>query len=188
VAVAAVVGFAGNEWVARYRIRSGRAIGSAALVADGLHARTDGFTSLAVLVGAAGSALGWHTADPLVGLFITVAIALVLRDAAREVFRRLMDAVEPDLLDAAEHAMTHVPGVVGVAELRMRWIGHHLRAEAAILVDGSLSLREAHHVAVDAEHALLHAIPRLSAALIHPDPTAGEHEDPHSPLAHHRAA
>ena len=71
VAVAALVGFAGNEWVARYRIRVGRAIGSAALVADGLHARTDGFTSLAVLLGAGGSALGWRLADPVVGLAIT---------------------------------------------------------------------------------------------------------------------
>ena len=95
VAVAAVIGFLGNEWVARHRIRVGREIGSAALVADGLHARTDGFTSLAVLVGAGGAALGWQLADPLVGLAITAAILLVLRDAAREVFRRVMDAVDP---------------------------------------------------------------------------------------------
>jgi len=99
VAVAALVGFAGNEWVARYRIRVGRAIGSAALVADGLHARTDGFTSLAVLAGAGGAALGWQWADPVVGLAITAAIVLVLRDAAREVFRRMMDAVDPALVD-----------------------------------------------------------------------------------------
>lgn len=102
VAVAALAGFVGNEWVARYRIRVGRAIGSAALVADGLHARTDGYTSLAVLLGAGGSALGWQLADPVVGLAITAAIALVLRDAAREVFRRVMDAVDPELVDRAE--------------------------------------------------------------------------------------
>lgn len=111
VAVAALVGFAGNEWVARHRIRVGREIGSAALVADGLHARTDGFTSLAVLVGAGGSALGWQLADPLVGLAITAAIALVLRDAAREVFRRVMDAVDPALTERAEQALREVPGV-----------------------------------------------------------------------------
>src|SRR4051812_2423475 len=71
VAAAGVVGFLGNEWVARYRIRVGRRIGSAALVADGLHARTDGFTSLAVLLGAAGVAEGWRQADPIIGLVIT---------------------------------------------------------------------------------------------------------------------
>ena len=87
VAVAAVIGFIGNEWVARYRIRVGRSIGSAALVADGLYARTDGFTSLAVLIGAAGAALGWRLAAPIVGLVITVAILFVLKDAAQEVLR-----------------------------------------------------------------------------------------------------
>ncbi|MEU0895152.1 cation diffusion facilitator family transporter [Streptomyces massasporeus] len=189
VAVAALVGFAGNEWVARYRIRVGRSIGSAALVADGLHARTDGFTSLAVLLGAGGSALGWHLADPVVGLAITAAIALVLRDAAREVFRRVMDAVDPALVDRAERALTEVPGVRGVGELRLRWIGHRLRAEVAVVVDGDATVREAHRIAVDAEHALLHAVPRLTAALVHadPEPAAGE-SDPHLPLAHHIAA
>ncbi|WP_405735539.1 cation diffusion facilitator family transporter [Streptomyces sp. NBC_01537] len=186
VAAAAVIGFAGNEWVARYRIRTGKRIGSAALVADGLHARTDGFTSLAVLLGAGGAALGWRQADPIVGLAITAAILLVLRDAAREVFRRVMDAVDPALVDAAEQALREVAGVREVGELRLRWIGHTLRAEVAVVVDGELSVRQAHHVAVDAEHALLHTVPRLTAALVHADPApAPGSEDPHLVLAHH---
>ncbi|NBM18358.1 cation diffusion facilitator family transporter, partial [Streptomyces sp. GC420] len=113
VAAAGLVGFAGNEWVARARIRTGRRIGSAALVADGLHARTDGFTSLAVLLGAGGAALGWRLADPVVGLAITAAIAVVLRGAGREVWRRLMDAVDPALVDSAEAALGGVDGVRG---------------------------------------------------------------------------
>ncbi|MFJ9867001.1 cation diffusion facilitator family transporter [Streptomyces sp. NPDC101165] len=189
VAVAALVGFVGNEWVARYRIRVGRGIGSAALVADGLHARTDGFTSLAVLLGAGGSALGWHLADPLVGLAITAAIALVLRDAAREVFRRVMDAVDPALVDRAERAVRAVPGVREVGELRLRWIGHRLRAELAVVVDGEVSVRQAHAIAVEAEHALLHAVPKLTAALVHADPAPVPGEtDPHLALAHHLTA
>jgi cation diffusion facilitator family transporter len=188
VAVAAVIGFVGNEWVARYRIRTGTRIGSAALVADGLHARTDGFASLAVLLGAGGAALGWRLADPIVGLLITAGIAIVAKDAAREVFRRLMDAVDPALVDAAEAALRGVAGVEDVAELRTRWIGHQLRAEATVVIDGSLSLHAAHRIAVEAEHALLHAVPRLTAALIHADPTrTGRQEDPHAVLAHHRA-
>ncbi|GGT78519.1 cation efflux system protein [Streptomyces atratus] len=186
VAAAAVVGFVGNEWVARYRIRVGREIGSAALIADGLHARTDGFTSLAVLLGAGGAAIGWRLADPIVGLVITAAILLVLRDACREVFRRVMDAVDPALVDAAEHALGRVPGVRAVGELRLRWIGHRLRAEVAVVVDGELNAREAHQVAVEAEHALLHAVPKLTAALVHADPTpAPGAPDPHLVLAHH---
>ncbi|WP_211122396.1 cation diffusion facilitator family transporter [Streptomyces yatensis] len=186
VAIAAVVGFIGNEWVARYRINVGRKIGSAALVADGLHARTDGFTSLAVLAGAGGAALGWQLADPIVGLLITAAILLVLKDAAREVFRRLMDSVDPALIDSGEAAVRQVPGVLGVTELRMRWIGHKLRAEATVEVDGGLSVQESHTVAVDVEHALIHAVPRLTAAMVHTDPVLGpEKDDPHLKLAPH---
>ncbi|WUT42187.1 cation diffusion facilitator family transporter [Streptomyces pseudovenezuelae] len=189
VAAAALVGFVANEWVARYRIRVGRDIGSAALVADGLHARTDGFTSLAVLVGAGGSALGWQVADPIVGLAITAAITLVLRDAAREVFRRVLDAVDPALVDRAEAALREVEGVRGVGELRLRWIGHRLRAEVAVVVDGDMTVRQSHAVAVAAEHALLHAVPRLTAALVHADPAPVPGEtDPHHALAHHTPA
>ncbi|AQS70740.1 cation diffusion facilitator family transporter [Streptomyces pactum] len=189
VAVAALVGFAGNEWVARYRIRVGRAIGSAALVADGLHARTDGYTSLAVLLSAGGAALGWRLTDPVVGLAITAVIVLVLRNAAREVFRRLMDAVDPVLVDRAERVLAEVPGVRGVGELRLRWIGHRLRAEVALVVDGEATVRQAHRIAVEAEHALLHAVPRLTAALVHADPAPAPGEaDPHLALAHHTTA
>src|ERR1700722_18640694 len=139
VAVAALIGFAGNEVVARYRIRVGRRIGSAALVADGLHARTDGFTSLAVLLGAGGVAVGWDWADPVVGLVITVAILAVLRGAAREIYRRLMDAVDPALVDQAEQALGFTPGVLGAGQVRLRWIGHELRAECEVTVDAGAS-------------------------------------------------
>ncbi|GGZ54897.1 cation efflux system protein [Streptomyces subrutilus] len=182
---AALAGFAGNEWVARLRIRTGRRIGSAALVADGLHARTDGFTSLAVLLGAAGAALGWRAADPVVGLLITVAILLVLANAAREVFRRLMDSVDPALVDAAEAALRGVPGVLDVGQVRMRWIGHALRAEADIVVDPDLTVVRAHALAVAAEHALIHAVPRLTAATVHTDHAPAPGTDPHTLLSHH---
>lgn len=143
VAVAAMVGFAGNEVVARYRIRVGRRIGSAALVADGLHARTDGFTSLAVVVGAVGVALGWKDADPIVGLMITVAILGVLRSVVRQVGSRLLDAVDPVLVDQATAAVAGVPGVTGVREMRVRWVGHVLRAEVDATVSPELTVGEA---------------------------------------------
>ncbi|MBO0821696.1 MAG: cation transporter [Nocardiopsaceae bacterium] len=186
VAVAALVGFAGNEAVAGYRIRTGRRIGSAALVADGLHARTDGFTSLAVLLGAGGAALGWNWADPVVGLVITAAIGLVLYQAAREVYRRLMDAVDPALVDQAERTLAATPGVLGTGQVRLRWIGHQLRAECEIIVGGDISVSAAHDIAVNAEHDLLHALPRLSAALVHTDPQPRQGTDPHAVLASHR--
>jgi cation diffusion facilitator family transporter len=185
VAAAALIGFAGNEIVARYRITVGRRIGSAALVADGLHARTDGFTSLAVLLGAGGVAIGWNWADPVVGLAITVAILFVLKDAAREVYRRLMDAVDPALVDQAEATLRATEGVEGVDEVRMRWIGHALRAECEITVADTTTVIAAHAIAHAAEHNLVHAIPRLTAAIVHTGPHdagTGSHEL----LGHHR--
>lgn len=188
VAAAGLVGFAGNEMVARYRIRVGRRIGSAALVADGLHARTDGFTSLAVLLGAGGVALGWRWADPLVGLAITAVILLVLKDAAREVYRRLMDAVDPALVDLVEATLRATPGVTGVGAVHLRWIGHHLRAECDIVVPAELTVRAAHAIAVAAEHRLMHAVPRLTSAIVHTDPHSNDGTDHHADLTHHRPA
>ncbi|MFC7529672.1 cation diffusion facilitator family transporter [Actinoplanes sp. GCM10030250] len=170
VFVAGLIGFAGNELVARYRIRVGRRIGSAALVADGLHARADGFTSLAVVLAAGGAWAGWGWADPVVGLAITAAIVFVLKDAAREVGHRLMDRVDPELVDQAERELRAVPGVRAVSGLRLRWIGHRLHAEAGIVVDSSLSLVAAHAIAADAGHRLSHHVPRLVGATVHADP------------------
>ncbi|WP_433380667.1 cation diffusion facilitator family transporter [Actinoplanes sp. CA-142083] len=186
VFAAGVIGFLGNEIVARYRITVGRRIGSAALVADGLHARTDGFTSLAVVLAAGGAWLGWGWADPVVGLAITVAIAFVLKDAAREVYHRLMDRVEPSLVDQAEQTLRGVPGVHGVSGLRLRWIGHRLHAEAAIVVDARLSLLDAHEIAADAEHQLTHGVPRLTSATVHVDPDSHPGESHHTDLSHDR--
>jgi cation diffusion facilitator family transporter len=185
VAIAGLIGFAGNEMVAGYRIRVGRRIGSAALVADGLHARTDGFTSLAVVLGAGGVAIGLPMADPIIGLAITVAILFVLRDAAREVFRRLMDAVDPAAVALAESSAAEVAGVQGVGQVRMRWIGHGLHAQLAVTVDASLTVEQAHHLAHDVEHHLVHKVPRLLSAVVHTEPAAGA-EHAHDTLAHHR--
>lgn len=170
VALAGLVGFIGNEWVALYRIRVGHRIGSAALIADGLHARTDGFTSLAVLCSAGGVALGFPLADPIVGLLITAAILAVLRTAARDVFRRLLDGVDPAMVDAAEQALAARPGVQAVRSVRMRWIGHRLHADAELAVDPALDLAQAHRIAHDAEHELTHTVPKLTTALIHAYP------------------
>lgn len=188
VAVAATTGFVGNEIAARVRIRTGHRIGSAALVADGLHARTDGLTSLAVLAGAVGVALGWQIADPIVGLAISVAIAFVVRNAARSIYLRLMDAVDPALVDRARHAIGHVTGVEHLDQLRMRWVGHRFHAEVEVTVDHALSLGRAHEVAHQVEHELLHAVPRLSRATVHASPARTTAHDPHHLVAHHREA
>jgi cation diffusion facilitator family transporter len=186
VFAAGLIGFLGNEIVARYRIGVGRRIGSAALVADGLHARTDGYTSLAVVLAAGGAWLGWGWADPVVGLAITVAIAFVLKDAAREIYHRLMDRVDPHLVDQAEQALRDVAGVRDVSGLRLRWIGHRLHAEAALVVDAGLTLLAAHEIAADAEHQLTHHVPRLARATVHVDPASHPGDRHHGALSRDR--
>jgi cation diffusion facilitator family transporter len=170
VAAAGVIGFLGNEVVALYRIRVGKRIGSAALRADGMHARADGLTSLAVVAGAVGAALGFPAADPIVGLVIAGAIGVVLVIAARDVFGRLLDRIDPDLVDTARTVLADRPGVREVRRLRMRWVGHQLEADAELDVDPSLSLADAHEVAHDAEHQLAHAIPKLGSIIVHAYP------------------
>lgn len=166
VAAAALIGFVGNEWVAYYRIRVGRRIGSAALVADGLHARTDGITSLAVLLGVLGSALGWHLADPIIGLVITVAILGILRSAVVQVGGRLMDAVDPGLVGTARHAAAEVPGVEDVEGVRLRWVGHALRVDVEVTTDRAASLESADILAEKVTAELRGHLPRLTTATV----------------------
>jgi cation diffusion facilitator family transporter len=186
VGLAGIIGFGGNELIARYRMAIGRQIGSAALVADGKHARTDGLTSLAVVLSAAGVALGWRWADPVVGLAITLAILLVLKSAVRDIWRRLMDAVDPSLVARVEETLRATPGVLDIGDVRLRWIGHSLRAECEVVVDATATVAQGHAVALDAEHRLLHDLPRLTAALVHADPGGDEGHDHHTLTAHHR--
>lgn len=189
VAAAAVIGFLGNEIAAWVRIRTGRRIGSAALIADGMHARVDGLTSLAVLVGTIGVWLGFPLADPIVGLLIGVAILFILRDSVRTIWQRLMDAVDPKLVDLMEETAAAVPGVHGVQEPRLRWIGHALWGELQIQVNGDLPTVASHQIAEEVRHNLFHALPRLRSITVHVDPHPDGHPDlNHQLTAHHGIA
>jgi cation diffusion facilitator family transporter len=185
VMAAAVAGAVGNEVVAQYRIRVGRRIGSAALEADGVHARTDGVTSLLVLVGAVGVALGAEWADPVVGLLITAAIVFIGYQAVRSVGQRLLDAVDPAIVERIAVVVGAVDGVVSVTEVRARWAGHRLLAQVRLSVSGNLSVTNAHEIAEVAHHQLLHNVSNLSEAIIHVDPSGGG-IDPHAATRHHQ--
>lgn len=165
---AGLIGFAGNEAVAIYRIRIGRRIGSAALVADGVHARMDGFTSLAVVLGAGGVMLGFPLADPIIGLLISAAILILLWGTVRSIGRRLMDGIEPELVDRARRALEETPGVTDVGRVQLRWVGHRLQGAATIIVDGSTSLVLAERTMREARHRLRHALPKLDELALTP--------------------
>jgi cation diffusion facilitator family transporter len=185
VAIAALIGFAGNEIVAQLRIRTGRRIASAALVADGHHARIDGFTSLAVLAGALGVWLGFRLADPIVGLIISAAIFKIVWDSARSVFSRAIDGVDPEVVDAIRRAAEHAPDVVDVTETRVRWIGHRMRAEVSVTVPAGETVEQGHAVAVEVRHQLLHHLRYLADATVHVDPASASGEEHHH-IENHR--
>lgn len=176
VAAASIVGFLGNELVAKYRIRVGNEIGSASLVADGYHARADGFTSLAVLLGALGVWIGYPLADPLIGLLITVAILRIVWEAGKSVFSRMMDGVDPGIVDDIRQVVSQVKEVQDITEVRVRWLGHRLYAEVNIAVDSGISVKEGHEIAVNVRHNMLHGLNYLSNAVVHVDPLGASGE------------
>ena len=179
VAAASVIGFLGNEAVAIFRVRVGRRIGSAALIADGQHARVDGWTSLAVLAGVLGVWLGYPLADPVVGLIITVAIFGIVIQSGRQIFSRMLDGVDPRIIDEIRHAAGHVPQVKEVTDVRARWLGHRLHAEVNVTLPSQITLAAAHTIAEEVRHQLLHHLKYLSLVVIHVDPEEKSGEQHH---------
>ena len=179
VAVAALICFLCNEAVAQLRIRTGKRIASVALIADGHHARIDGFTSLAVLVGAIGVWLGFPLADPIVGLLIALAILRIVWQSARSVFSRAIDGVDPEVVDEIREAIAQTPGVIEVTETRVRWLGHRMLAEVNVAVPSGLSVEDGHAVAVEVRHQLLHRLKYLSDATVHVDPDTASGQEHH---------
>lgn len=184
VVVASIIGFVGNEGVALYRIRVGKEIGSAALVADGYHARTDGLTSLAVLVGAVGIWFGYPIVDPLVGLLITAVLVRIVWESSVTIFTHLLDGVDPTVIEEIKHAVQHIPDVQEVTEVRVRWLGHRLHAELNMAVSPHLSVAQGHAIATEARHQLLHHLPHLANATIHIDPLDASGEEHHGVAEH----
>lgn len=176
VVAAGIIGCIGNEIVAQFRMKVGKEIGSAALIADGYHARVDGLTSLAVLIGAAGVWLGYPIIDPLIGMLITITILKIVLDTSKPVFTRLLDGVEPEVIDKVKNVAESADGVCKVTDLRVRWIGHRLHAEINASVDPSLSVEEGHEIANSIRKKLQESFSNLSDTIIHIDPVTASGE------------
>ncbi|MDD1677778.1 MAG: cation diffusion facilitator family transporter, partial [Methanomicrobiales archaeon] len=185
VAAAGLVGFLGNEAVAIFRIKVAREIDSAALIADGYHARTDGFTSLAVVLGAAGVWFGYPFADPVIGLLITLAIFAIVWQSSKTVFTRMLDGVEPGVIAEIKHAVDHVAAVSKVLSIRARWLGHRLMTELDVAVAGDMTVREADAVSAEIEAILVDHVPALAAAQVRV--RAADGLAPSSSVGHHHA-
>ena len=184
VAAVAILSFLANEGIAVFRIRVGKQIGSAALIADGYHARVDGYTSLAVLFGALGVWLGFPLADPIIGLGIAIAILFIVWQSAKDVFSRMLDGVEPHVLKEIDHAAHHVKGVKDVWGVRARWIGHKLNAEINIAVTSNATVSQGHEIAEEVRHQLFHHLPQLGNAIVHVDPEDKVGEERHHIALH----
>ena len=186
VAAAAVIGFIGNEMVAVFRIKVGKEIGSAALIADGYHARTDGFTSLAVLAGAIGVWLGYPILDPIIGLGIGVAILGIVWKTAQDMWHRMMDAVDPELYEEFKHIASHIDGVMDVHSAAIRWVGHRLWGEMHVTVNCKLTVLQGHSIIEEVRHALFHEFPALVEVIVHADPCECDTSVVYHPTAHHQ--
>jgi cation diffusion facilitator family transporter len=170
VMAAAIIGFAGNEIVAHYRVKTGKEIGSAALVADGKHSRIDGLTSLAVFFAAVGVMLGYPVLDPIAGIIISIFIFGIVVETTKDVFKRLLDIVDPSLIDKLEEVTLSMGGVKSVHDVKARWLGHTIQVDISVAVDENLSVREGHNVAVNVHRKLIQEIPHLENITIHVDP------------------
>jgi cation diffusion facilitator family transporter len=186
VAAAAVIGFLGNEAVALLQVRVGRRIGSEAMVADGLHARVDGLTSLAVLVAVGGTALGYPVVDPVVGIVIGLTIVLIAREAAVAMWYRLMDAVDPEMVERAEKTILQHPAVHAIRRLRMRWSGHQLYAEVVLAAEVTQAA-EGEAMADHIRHHLYHELPNLADAIVAVVPADSGERGIRPETAHHYA-
>jgi cation diffusion facilitator family transporter len=179
----ALVGFVGNEAVARYKTVAGRRIGSVALVADGEHSRVDGFASLAAAAGVVGAWAGAPVLDPVAGLALTVLIGYVAVDTARHVTARLLDEADASLTALIEQTAAEVPGVVKVASARARWTGRRVRAELTLEVPPTDTVARAHALGEEVRHRLFHRVESLADVIVHLDPAG----DPaaHQETSHH---
>lgn len=166
VALASLVGFVGNETIAVMQIRVGRQIGSATMVADGLHTRTDGFASLAVLVAVAGAWLGFPIVDPIIGLVIGITIAVIAVDACKMIWYRLMDAVDPSLVAHIHTLVAAVAQVQQVDGVRVRWHGHKLLSELTVTVPASLTIAQADAIRTAITASIQHHHPQMASVAI----------------------
>ena len=165
-AIAGVVGFIGNEWVAIYRLRAGRRVGSAALVADGYHARIDGVTSLAVVAGVIGVALGFDLADPIVGLLISVVILRIVWQSIKVIGLRTLDGVEDGVVDSIDETAARVPAVREVRDVRARWIGHTIRSEIEVGLAPDTTVEQAETIAAEVRHAVMGSVEHVTEVAV----------------------
>jgi cation diffusion facilitator family transporter len=166
LSIAAVIGYLGNEFVARYRIKIGRKIQSEALIADGFHSRTDAYMSLSVLIGAIGAYFGLPIIDPIIGVIIGVMILFILRDASKKILLRIMDGIDPTILSTIEEETNKVENVVKVVDAKARWVGRTILAEVEIIINRDYTVKNAYQIGEEVRKNLKSKLPLLGSVAI----------------------
>ncbi|TME10975.1 MAG: cation transporter [Chloroflexi bacterium] len=172
--LAAAIGVVANLGVSEYKIRVGRRIRSLALEADGIHSRLDALVSAGAFAGLGLAWMGIAIADPLTGLAITIAIVYILAGTVGRLVLRMMDAVDPDLIDQIASAARSVKGVLGVHDVRARWVGRELVAMMHIDCAPNASLIQAHDIAQAVQQEVELQVPAVHLD-VHMDPGTGAH-------------
>jgi cation diffusion facilitator family transporter len=148
--------------VARYKLRVGRRIQSATLVADAQHSWLDALSSAGALLGLVGVAVGWRWADGVAGLVVPCFIVHVGWEVSGELLHDLMDGVDPTVLESAERAAMDVSGVHH-AHVRARWMGRSLFVEVEGFVASGTSVAEGEAIGLLVEDAVAGAVPESRA-------------------------
>lgn len=171
---AAFVGVIANLGVSEYKVRVGRGIGSEALEADGIHSRIDALVSAGAFAGIGLAGLGFTIADPLVGIGISGAIVYIMVGTVKTLYYRMMDAVDPTIIDEITDAAKKVEGVRGVHDVRARWVGRELVATMHVDYNPNATLKAAHAIGIRVEEAVCGEVPAARLE-IHMDPGTADH-------------
>jgi cation diffusion facilitator family transporter len=172
---AAIVGVIANLSVSEYKIRVGRRIRSMALEADGLHSRLDALVSAGAFLGLLLAWMGFAIADPLAGIAVTIAIVYILAGTVGRLVLHMMDAVDPEVIEHITKAAASVKGVLGVHDVRARWVGRELVAVLHVDCPADSTLAQAHDIAQAVEQEVEHQVPAVHLD-VHMDPGTGTHQ------------
>jgi cation diffusion facilitator family transporter len=171
--IGAGVSIALKEALYRYTVLVGRRLKSQLIVANAWHHRSDALSSVAVLLGVAGTFVrpSWHILDALAALIVSFFIIKVGIDILRKTLREFTDtAPRPEIIKKLMQLSRTVEGVLDAHDLRVRTSGGFYQAEIHIVVDGQLTVVEGHRIAKTVERCLVTEMDELDRVIVHVDP------------------
>ena len=171
--IGAGVSIAFKEALYRYTVIIGRRIKSQLIVANAWHHRSDALSSVAVLLGVAGTLINpsWHILDALAALIVSFFIIKVGFDILKKTLHEFTDtAPRPEIIEQLMKLSRAVEGVMDAHDLRVRISGGFYQAEIHIAVDGQLTVVEGHRIAKTVERCLTEEMDELDRVIVHVDP------------------